>query len=218
MCAIIGVQCSSSEENFNKIESLFIQSKIRGLHATGISYILGDKLITKKESIPADVFIKDFNVRKTFQNEKQITLIGHCRYSTSDILYNQPIADDVFSIVHNGVITQEPFERWKNLYKYDCDTKNDSELLFRYMKEGRNIKDFHDYFGNISFALLGLNVSGNMFVCRNSLRPLWKVERGNDVFYVSTQNILIRSGFDPKECVKLDSIDSMEKQNRSMNE
>lgn len=216
MCAIIGVRCIPTEENFNRIESLFVQSKIRGLHATGISYVVNNQLITKKEPIPADVFIKNFNIRKTFQNEEQITFIGHCRYSTSDILYNQPIADDNFSIVHNGVVTQKEAFEWKDLFKYDCTTKNDSELLFKYLKDNQDIKDFYNYFGNISFALLSLDLKGEISAYRNSLRPLWKVEKDNDTFYASTQNILIRSGFTSEDCVKLYSIDSKEKQNRSM--
>ena len=56
-------------------------------------------------------------------------MIGHCRYSTSDLQYNQPIYNDDYSIAHNGVVSQEMPERWKELYGYDCKTKNDSELI-----------------------------------------------------------------------------------------
>jgi len=40
MCAIIGVDCKNTEENLSIISKLFLESKIRGLHATGISFSL----------------------------------------------------------------------------------------------------------------------------------------------------------------------------------
>lgn len=217
MCAIIGVDCKNTEENLSIVNRLFLESKIRGLHATGISFIKEKTLVTIKEPLPADEFILKHDIADILKNEAHIKLIGHCRYSTSDIEYNQPISDKDFSIVHNGVVTQEPYENWEGHYKFHCNTKNDSELIFHYLKCGKDIQNIDAYFHNVSFAFLTLSAQGNIFACRNSLRPLWKVEKEDDVFYASTQNILIRSGFKKEYCIKLNSIDSFEKQKRSMN-
>jgi glutamine phosphoribosylpyrophosphate amidotransferase len=217
MCAIIGVDCKNTEENIYTIHNLFLESKIRGLHATGISFIKEGILNTIKYPLPADKFLKKYDLSSLLKSEERIHMIGHCRYSTSDIEYNQPISDNNLSIVHNGVVTQESYDKWESSYKFNCDTKNDSELIFHYIKCGKDIHDLCAYFPNVSFAFLTLDIKGNIFAYRNSLRPLWKIERNKDIFYASTQNILIRSGFNKEECIKLYSIDSFEKQNRSMN-
>lgn len=214
MCAIIGVICKNTEENISTIEKLFLESKIRGLHATGLSFIKKNSLLTIKEALPADVFISKYNFNDLFKEESVIKLIGHCRYSTSDIRYNQPISDKDLSIVHNGVVTQEPYEKWKDMFHYDCITQNDSELIFQYLKSGCIIEDINKTFTNISFSLLSLTKEGELIAKRNSLRPLWFVKRNENLFYASTCNILLRSGFKDCEIMKVESIDKIEKQNR----
>ena len=62
MCAVIGVDCQNNIDNVKHINQLFIQSKIRGLHATGISFVENNKIITIKESLPANEFIKKHNI------------------------------------------------------------------------------------------------------------------------------------------------------------
>ena len=213
MCAVIGVDCNNSIENINFINSLFIQSKIRGLHATGISFVENNKIVTIKESLSANEFIKRYNIGEIFKNKKRIKLIGHCRYSTSDLRFNQPISDDKLSIVHNGVVTQELFENWKNKYGYDCITQNDSELIFRALKDNN---DIDIKFKGISFSLIILNNVGDLTVIRNSLRPLWKAEYDSNIFYASTKNIFLRSGFSNEIISKVESCDNKEKQFRHM--
>ena len=216
MCGIIGVDCKNTKQNLELIKNLFLQSKIRGLHATGMSYIKRDNLHTVKESCSANKFVEKYNMSHIFEGEEFIKLVGHCRYSTSDIRFHQPIADEDISIVHNGIVTQELYEKWFNKFNLNCETGNDSELIFRYFKEGCSITNIQDYFKGISFAILVLEKQGNLISYRNSLRPLWLVKRDVDKFYASTKNILIRSGFKDNEILKLDSIDYEEKQNRYM--
>ena len=142
MCAVIGaVLKNPTLKDFESLKRVFLESKIRGLHATGISFLprWTDDIVTLKEPIPADAFIEKHmhndNFKDFINKDGNLYLIGHCRYSTSDLEYNQPISNKKASVAHNGVITQELPEKWKELYGYDCSTKNDSELLLHTIEE-----------------------------------------------------------------------------------
>ena len=134
MCAVVGIVLKSpTAQDFQMAKRVFHESSIRGLHATGISYVKGNKITTEKLAVPADAFPFEF---ENYVNEDgNLYLIGHCRYSTSDLQYNQPLGDSSVSIVHNGVVTQELPENWKELYGYDTETKNDSELIYKTVTE-----------------------------------------------------------------------------------
>ena len=74
MCGVVGI-VSKNIIPTDIIEKLLLQSKIRGQHATGISYVDDDLLKTEKIAKNA-----------TFLNVKNINtrcLIAHTRYSTS---------------------------------------------------------------------------------------------------------------------------------------
>ena len=131
MCTVIGGNFPAlKEQEISLIKDLFLQSKIRGKHATGISYVDNGAVVTIKQPIPASDFIHNLQLERFLG--KNFSFVGHCRYSTSDLEYNQPISNDKLSIVHNGVITQEPFEKWESLFNFvDFKTKNDSELIFK---------------------------------------------------------------------------------------
>src|ERR1700693_5119376 len=102
MCGIVGITCQDGELTAMLMKEFLLQSQIRGKHATGISYIEKNKIKTIKEPVSANKFIK-----REFPHSTM--MIGHTRYSTSDIEYNQPISNSELSIVHNGIITQESF-------------------------------------------------------------------------------------------------------------
>ena len=133
MCAVIGaIFKNPTTEDFEMIKRVFLESKIRGMHATGISFLPAwsdDEIETYKEPVPADRFEWINKLDECVASDGNLYLIGHCRYSTSDLAYNQPmVAPDLKkSIVHNGVITQELPENWQELYGYDTlTTKNQS--------------------------------------------------------------------------------------------
>ena len=112
MCSVIGAIIKEPRaEDFLMLHRVFLESKIRGMHATGISFVKHGKLATDKRAIPADDF--PFNFPSYVNEDGNLYLIGHCRYSTSDLEFNQPIANENLSVVHNGVITQELPEKWK---------------------------------------------------------------------------------------------------------
>lgn len=184
MCAIIGVYCQSKIDDLDFIiKRLFEESQIRGKHATGYSIVSGDKIKTFIEPKPA----KDF-INKHFFSDKEVKLIGHCRYSTSDIEYNQPIFNDHISIVHNGVITQSSPDKWKELYGYRCQGKNDSELILQSYRHGDNPLEV---FENSSMAVIALSPYSFIFY-RNGSRPLWYCHYKGGTFVSSTRDILKR--------------------------
>ena len=69
MCGVIATIISSpTDQEFVTLENVFLQSKIRGLHATGVSYIQNGKIETVKEPIDAKEFLSKHNIRD-FINE-----------------------------------------------------------------------------------------------------------------------------------------------------
>ena len=106
MCGVVGaILIEPSKEDLLMLHRVFLESKIRGMHATGISYVKNNKVITEKLPVPANEF--PFKFAEYVNENGNLYLVGHCRYSTSDLEFNQPIATDDRSVVHNGVITQE---------------------------------------------------------------------------------------------------------------
>lgn len=187
MCAVIGISIHDvTESDIELIKRIFLESRIRGKHATGVSYIKGDAIVTFSLPVPADEFIEQFDFHDTINNGG-INLIGHCRYSTSDLEYNQPIADGNKAIVHNGVISQELPENWEALYGIKCETKNDTELLLR--TEGNPFAAWPN--ASISAIVLYPN---ELKVYRNGKRPLYETIVENGFILTSTKDIAHRAG------------------------
>jgi len=195
MCGVIGFTSKHlNEDDINLIKSLYSETQIRGKHATGISFWDDGKIVTEKYPISSKEFVKKFdwtNLEKYLQ--KEFVMIGHIRYSTSDVLYNQPIADETFSIAHNGVISQKEPEEWLCEYGYNCKTKNDSELLFHFLKENNKPEEINNKFHGASFSIVGIK-NGKLFNFRNGLRPQWVYEDNIKKIVASTRNILYRCG------------------------
>ena len=115
-------------------------------------------------------------------DDNTLYLIGHCRYSTSDLLYNQPIANETHSIVHNGVITQELPENWSKIFHYTCETKNDSELV---LYSDNALGEYPD----ASMAVCELSVEKKLTAYRNGKRPLYMTNLENGILFTSTADI-----------------------------
>jgi glutamine phosphoribosylpyrophosphate amidotransferase len=185
MCSVIGAIIKEPQvEDFSMLHRVFLESKIRGMHATGISYVKNGKIITDKRPVPADEFPFDF---PSYVNEDgNLYLVGHCRYSTSDLEYNQPIANQNLSVVHNGVITQELPEKWKELYGYDCETKNDTELILHTAEDCISpLLRWKDS----SLAVIELHVDKVIRFYRNGKRPLYLTSISNGCIITSTSDV-----------------------------
>lgn len=190
MCAVIGVVLKQPTiSDFNLLVKIFLESKIRGLHATGLSFIKHGEVFTEKLPIPANDFPFDFP--RYVNEDGNLYLIGHCRYSTSDLQFNQPISNDNFSVVHNGVITQELPEHWEELYGYSCVTRNDTELLLHTLEDN---KSSLDVWQNSSLAVCELHKDKTLRFYRNGKRPLYFTEIDNGWIITSTDDIPRRAG------------------------
>lgn len=188
MCSVIGALIQNpTPKDFETIRKVFHESKIRGMHATGMSVIVNGKVLTFKEPVPADQFKQLDNLEDMIDDDGNLYLIGHCRYSTSDLLYNQPIANEEHSIVHNGVITQELAENWDKLFNYKCETKNDSELV---LHSDSPLEEYQD----ASMAVCELTSDKKLLAYRNGKRPLYLTSLSNGVIITSTADIPKRAG------------------------
>jgi len=186
MCGVIGVHLRDvSHDDLLLVDALFRQSMIRGKHATGATYLKEEHLITIKESIPADQFMDKWDVAD-WVDDTTLRMIGHIRYSTSDLRYNQPFQNEYVAIAHNGVISQDP-----DVWEFETETENDSELILR-AKEHKH----HPlrYYANRSMAVTEIYHTGQIQGYRNHERPLWYAERDNGIFFASTEDILDRAG------------------------
>lgn len=185
MCSVIGAIIKEPRaEDFLMLHRVFLESKIRGMHATGISYVKNGKIITEKRPVPADEF--PFNFAEYVNEDGSLYLVGHCRYSTSDLEYNQPIANENLSVVHNGVITQELPEKWKELYGYDCETKNDTELILHTAEDCISpLLQWKDS----SLAVVELHVDKVIRFYRNGKRPLYLTNISNGCIITSTADV-----------------------------
>jgi asparagine synthetase B (glutamine-hydrolysing) len=198
MCAVIGAVINKpTTAHFEMIKRVFLESKIRGLHATGISFLpkWSSGIETIKEPIPADQFIEKFlhndNLADMVAEDGNLYLIGHCRYSTSDLEFNQPIYNNYLSVVHNGVITQELPENWENKYGYKCEGKNDTELILHSYANGKSpLVEWQDS----SLAVCVLSKNRVLTAFRNGKRPLYLTSIANGCIITSTADVIHRAG------------------------
>lgn len=192
MCGVLGIAIKKpGEQEFELVRRLFVQSMIRGKHATGVSYVKDNKVHTIKEPVNAYTFINNQDISNWVNEDGNLYCIGHVRYSTSDLAYNQPMANEKLSIVHNGVISQEPPETWKETYGYETITKNDSELILRCLESGEiPLHKFHPS----SMSVCTLDNDKVITAFRNEARPLHYSYASNGIVFASTQDILLRSG------------------------
>lgn len=185
MCGVIGAFLRDvTKQDLELVEEIYRQSMIRGKHATGVSYIKGKELVTVKEPVPVSEFLKTHSP-SDWVDETTLLMVGHIRYSTSSREHNQPFDNGYVSVVHNGVISQDP-----NIWEFETETDNDSELLLRAIEAGENPLE---YYKDRSMAVVTLHHDGLM-AFRNHERPLWYAERDNGIIFASTRDILERSG------------------------
>jgi glutamine phosphoribosylpyrophosphate amidotransferase len=189
MCAVIGAILKDPRRaDFDMLHRVFLESKIRGMHATGLSYVKANSIVTQRLPVSADKF--PFNFESYLNEDGSLYLVGHCRYSTSDLEFNQPIANSKISVVHNGVITQELPEHWVEKYGYTCDTKNDTELILKTLEANQSPLE---RWSDASLAVCELYVDKKLRVYRNGQRPLYLTSVPSGCIITSTWNIAERA-------------------------
>ena len=192
MCAIIGAYIQSpSSRDLVMLADVFRESSIRGLHATGVSWIKDGEIKTHIDAKPANVFLESLDFANCINEDGDLYLIGHCRYSTSDLAYNQPLYNENVSIVHNGVVSQEMPENWETLYGYKCKTRNDSELIVHTLEANKSpLEEFPES----SMAVVELYREKKLRFYRNGKRPIYFTPVRKGGIITSTKDIATRSG------------------------
>lgn len=191
MCGIIGYSNdNTTKQDLLVLKRVLIESRIRGMHASGIAWYNGKKIQKLVVPTPIDNLMKDFDMNRLLFDGR-IAMIGHTRYSTSDLNFNQPLTGQNIAIAHNGVITQRHPKYWESEYGYECQGKNDSELLLRAIESGDNP---FKKFPKSSISYVSLDAKGAISAKRNGKRPLWKGTIGEGIVYASTYDILNRAG------------------------
>jgi glutamine phosphoribosylpyrophosphate amidotransferase len=203
MCAIIGCCLNApTQEQIDTLKRVFLESQIRGKHATGLTVLKNGKGWSFVQPLPAEEFVKQFEW-SSLLTTGTLRMIGHCRYSTSDLRYNQPLQEGKLSIVHNGVISQESPEFWSRYGLGEMRTQNDSELLLKAVLASQSPLDT---FPDASISALELHDGGKMVWYHNSKRPMWSTTVSNGKFITSTKDIAIRSGLKNPEPVPVNTV------------
>lgn len=194
MCGIIGFSCTKlTQHHVALLTSVLLESGVRGLHAFGLAHEQNEGIVVRKWAKPITDRMSMQMVSQILADRKITKLIAHCRYSTSELCDNQPIADKNFALAHNGVISQEPPEQWKRLYGHKCSTRNDSELLWHSRLFGANP---FETWPNASIAAVELSVRDGLRFYRNGKRPLFYAQGKDYVLVFSTEDIGRWAGLD----------------------
>jgi len=194
MCGVVGFSCQKPDkEKIELLQKIIFQSKIRGLHSFGYSYLDNGIKTKKRHEIK--------NVNLPLANK----IIYHNRYSTSgdykDHNNNQPIINSEMSLVFNGVLDMGTKEEIEKKYSIVMNTDNDGEIILQ--KCSINKKKIIEFIKESkgSFAGLILTASNELLAIRNINRPLWKLEHNNAIYLASTKDIFKRvdSNFEPEQ-------------------
>jgi glutamine phosphoribosylpyrophosphate amidotransferase len=191
MCGIISTYIEQpTQQDIETLKKLFIEGQIRGRHQTGLAYKSKGKLKRFVVEGDGEKLVAEFDWGQLLKLPT-LELIGHNRYSTSDLRHPQPIqVFEDFSLCHNGVVTQNPVETWHR-YGYELQTANDSELLYQSRYAGNEpLLEFPD----ASMAVCELSVANGLRFYRNGKRPAWIASQKNGLFVCSTSDIAKRAG------------------------
>lgn len=190
MCSIIAYK---GDYNKELVEKICFNSRIRGLHSFGYSYVDGDCIITLKY-FTYESFLNSLN------GNKPKKFIAHFRYSTSgdykEQVNNQPIQIGGTSMVFNGVIDMGTKNEMEE--RYDCSmiTENDGELAILKKNEGDDV--LKNFLQDKTFAGAFLDLK-KLQVIRNENRPCYLGTHKGVSIVASTKDILQRSGVDEFE-------------------
>lgn len=186
MCAIVGfISKNPSSEAILTLKRLFIESKIRGMHAYGYASIEGKPQLQKSNQLkPLLESIK-----------KPTALIGHCRYSTSgdylDMNNNQPLQHGSEYLAFNGVIDMRTKPEMEKAYNITMSCDNDGEIMLQDHERLAMLDK------NISFAGLFLDDKQLTFM-RNLNRPAYIAHKHDSVYIGSTADIMKRAMLNPE--------------------
>lgn len=188
MCGIVAVKQKRGHPfPLHAFISLMEEASIRGVHATGVSYFLDDRVRTFKTPKPMSLKNLPSSVLKELSSCDGA--IGHVRYSTSDLQFNQPFQIGELALVHNGVVSQADPSKWEELFGVSCATRNDSEILLHVAAS----KPYHPVTLENTSQACALLEQDSISFWRNAQRPLYYVETDEYLAAASTKDIIKRA-------------------------
>lgn len=194
MCSIIGWNGNFEAD---VVEKLCYNSRIRGLHSFGYSFLNQDQEINTKKFLDYNEFLYSLKA------DKPNKFIAHFRYSTSgdykEENNNQPITRDSIAMVFNGVLDMRTKSQMEEAYCTKLLTDNDGELAIIHKTESED--SFISFVKNKSFAGAFLDSSGDIKVFRNINRPSHIGDYNGTSVLASTKDILKRSGINNTKIV-----------------
>lgn len=187
MCAIIGfISDNPTAIAVETLKKVFIESKIRGMHAYGYAAIQDGHLMEAKSNGLKSLLVSIDNPTR---------LIGHCRYSTSgdykNMNNNQPLRFGEEYMVFNGVIDMRTKQEMERAYSISMSSDNDGEIMLQAKDRLAMLRS------EITFSGLTLNSHALAFF-RNEGRPGYKATRHGATYIASTADILRRCLLDPE--------------------
>jgi glutamine phosphoribosylpyrophosphate amidotransferase len=189
LCAIIGFICPEpSEQAFSTLHRLFIESKIRGMHAYGYAAHLhsGATVLNKSNQL--------MPLLKGMARYPKL-LIGHCRYSTSGDykteINNQPLSYKDEFLAFNGVIDMRTKAEMQAAYKIKMESDNDGEIMLQSTNRMELLNS------NITYSGVVLKKNSLQFF-RNESRPAYKATKFGCTYIASTADILRRCLLNPE--------------------
>lgn len=192
MCGVLYFKGDSGIFYKGLILQLLHESRIRGLHAFGVSLRK-----TPKERFQT---VRTFTLPDAEQYIAEndfCELIGHCRYDTSgdwhEISNNQPIVIGDSILAFNGVVRMSTKEEYEAEFEREYTTANDGEIVLRmFADEDRAPAYALLSERRVSFAGV-VHVNGRSLAVRNERRPLWEARIDDARFVFSTLDIWQRA-------------------------
>lgn len=194
MCGIAGFYSfGKNKPNKQELERLLIGIMDRGTDATGIAYILGERLHVHKKNIKASKFLREDHWKTL---EIPSIMIMHTRQGTGgkaeDNMNNHPIFNkDGMALIHNGILYNE-----KDVYKeldITPDGEVDSEVLLHMLKGKwwKDIKNIEKVRGSYACASIYEKRPKELILFRHINPIYYYIDKQRDIlFFASTSSIL----------------------------
>ena len=220
MCGIFGA-CALPQTHFTssrlrKIrDELFRLSESRGKEAAGLAIRNQEQLSVFKRPMAASKFIRNKPYQRFFDDticsngsqsnsplSHPITFIGHSRLTTNGLQYinynNQPVINEGFVGVHNGIITNESAirERLPQLsHQLDVDTEVILSLLRHYyLKEGDIVQatrsTYQQIMGTAAIAVLAEDLD-SLILSTNCGSLYFGRNRQQTVLFFSSERFIL---------------------------
>lgn len=192
MCSIVGYYRNKPDLVIQKkyLLPLVKESRIRGLHAFGMSYWSRDN-----EQVVDVKFHDDEEMHGYIRHVQLLDAVFHSRYCTSgdwtNHSNNQPIVLDDMHLAFNGVISMATKSEMEQQYNVKLQSDNDGELFLQHIKR---TNDPIEFISKTPGSFAGIwYMDGVLYAARNERRPLWYIIADYTVMFASTLDIMRRA-------------------------